>query len=297
MKRAKTLGLVAVALIVITLMVLFYAGYFKPKGAGVLIETLPASTVYVDGEQVGRTPYKETRSPGEISIRLVPDSFDEPLVPYSAKVTLASGIETVIRREFGSTDETSSGEVLSFEKVGGDEAGLSVVSLPDSSQLTIDAATRAFTPYKITSLAPGRHSLTIAAQSYVERSVEIKTVKAYKLTAFVQLGKGSEEPSPTPTLEQTEDDKPSKNLVEILTTPTGFLRVRSEPSTLGEEVGQVEPGKQYTLLETDEQTGWFKVEFGESKQGWVSNQYAEKIGEEENASSPTPTAKSETPTP
>jgi len=84
-----------------------------------------------------------------------------------------------------------------------------------------------------------------------------------------------------------------------LSTPTGFLRVRSEPSTAGEEVAQVDPGDRFPYLETDEDTGWFKIEYEDGEEGWVSNQYAKKVEpgeedeEEEEEPSPTPTASPE----
>jgi uncharacterized protein YgiM (DUF1202 family) len=87
--------------------------------------------------------------------------------------------------------------------------------------------------------------------------------------------------------------KSESEFVEILSTPTGFLRVREEPSSLGKEIGQVEPGKNYVLVETDEKTGWFKIEYlpaqaGEDgKVGWISNQYAKKLNS--SVLSPTPT--------
>jgi hypothetical protein len=79
--------------------------------------------------------------------------------------------------------------------------------------------------------------------------------------------------------------------VVILSTPTGFLRVRSEPSTLADELGTVEPDEEYELLETDEETGWFKIKFTQEEndeeiEGWISNQYAKMV---ENEASPTPT--------
>ena len=294
MKKIRVITLILVVLILAIFAVLFFVGYFRPKGAGVLIESVPTSNVYIDGDQVGRTPYKETRTPGEITLRLVPDSFDEPLVPYVNKITLVSGVETVVRREFGSTDETSAGEVLSFEKVGGDEASLSVISTPDSAQIAIDDTTRAFTPYKTSALTPGKHALRVSSSGYSERSIDLKTFKGFKLTVIIQLSQSDfPQEEETVVVEEDVEEETEEILIEILSTPTGFLRVRSEPSTLGKEVGQVEPGDQFVLLEEDEVSGWFKIEFEEDEEegvvqtGWVSNQYAERIGGESEEEEPT----------
>ncbi|KKQ85566.1 MAG: PEGA domain protein [Candidatus Woesebacteria bacterium GW2011_GWB1_38_8] len=299
MKKIKILGLVLGGLILIIGLIFFAIGFLRPKVAGVYIETNPPSTVFIDGFQVGRTPYDETIKPKEVIIKLIPESFQIPLAPYEAKVNLLAGVKTVIKRDFGEAEEDSAGDIISFEKIGRNESGLAVVSVPDSARLIIDGRERAFTPHKTSSILPGTHTLTLSADGYMERIVEVKIHEGYKLTAIVKLAKGPE-PTPTPTPNQVEGSEAEgkaeepKVEIEILSTDTGFLRVRKEPSTLGEEVGRVQPGEKYPLIEIDSKTGWYKIEFQpaqageEGKQGWISNQYAKKIG---GMITPTPTSK------
>jgi hypothetical protein len=264
----------------------FLFNFVRPKQAGINIETNPVATVYINDEQVGRTPYKATRKPGEISVRLIPDSFEKPLVPYETKITLISGIETVIRREFGETTEMSGGETLSFEKLGKNQIGLAIVTLPDSAQILIDGSDRAVAPYNTSNITPGDHIITIDANGFTERNIKVKAYSGYKLTLVVNLipTSGVPEDAPTPTPEENQ-----QKMLEILTTPVGFLRVRSEPSTLGDEVGQVDPGKQYALLDTDANTGWYKIEYETGKEGWISNQYAKIVDDGASGLTPTPT--------
>ena len=61
--------------------------------------------------------------------------------------------------------------------------------------------------------------------------------------------------------------------VVISATPVGFLRVRSEPNLGGSEVGRVNPGDVFELLEESE--GWYKIKL-EDGEGWISGQYAQK---------------------
>ena len=75
--------------------------------------------------------------------------------------------------------------------------------------------------------------------------------------------------------EETDADEPEKPYVEIKETPTGWLRVRSAPSTNATESGQVKPGETYSYLE-EEENGWYKIEF-EGKPGWISGTYADLI--------------------
>ena len=288
MKKLRTLSIILIVAGLILGIAFFVIGSLKPKSAGIVIETTPAANVFIDGEQVGRTPYDGTRKPGEITIKLIPESFEAPLAPFETKVTLIAGIETVVKREFGESDEASSGEIISFEKVGGKEASLAVVSIPDAAQISIDGSIRGFAPYKTSSIVPGEHLVTVYAPGFSEKSFSIGTVEGYKLTVVVKLKPNGEE------VLSDEDDKapeePKQEEVEILSTPTGFLRVRSEPSTAGEEVAQVEPGDRFPYLDKDEDTGWFKIEYEDGEEGWVSNQYAKKVedDEEEEAEEPSP---------
>jgi hypothetical protein len=293
MKKLRAVSIVLVVTGLILGIVFFIVGSFKPKSAGIVIETTPAASVFIDGEQVGRTSYSGTRKPGEITIKLIPESFEAPLAPFETKVTLVAGIETVVRREFGESDEVSSGEIISYEKIGGKEASLAVVSIPDAAQVSIDGSIRGFAPYKTSSIVPGEHQVIVYTPGFSEKSFSIRTVEGYKLTVVVKLKPNGEE---VLSEEDEAPEEPKQEEVEILSTPTGFLRVRSEPSTAGEEVAQVEPGERYPYLDKDEDTGWFKIEYEDGEEGWDSNQYAKRVeddGEEEEEASPSPTASPE----
>ncbi len=298
MRKIKIVVFVFLGLGILIGFLFLLVSLLRPRLAGIHIESNPASTVFLNGAEVGRTPYENTREQGEVIVKLVPDSFETPLVPYETKINLVAGVQTVIKRDFGETDDTSSGEIISFEKVDASQTSLAVVSIPDSSELLIDDKERAFTPHRTSSLLPGEHTLSLSSEGYSERRVEVRTHEGYKLTAVVKLAKveveqGEDaEVQPEPEVQEVEEKTQFKK-IKILSTPTGYLRVRNEPSTLGTEVGRVEPGETYDLLETDEKTGWYKIRFSnsqeeeEEKTGWITNQYAEVEG----TVTPSPTRK------
>jgi hypothetical protein len=295
MKQLKPIIIVILIIVLLLGGTFFLIGYLKPKKAGILIKSEPTADVFINGQQVGRTPYEETREAGELIVKLIPESLEKPLAPFETKVTLVSGVKTVIEREFGESVDTSSGQIVSFEKVGGNETSLSIVSVPDVAQISIDGQTRGFAPYKTAAISPGEHELIVSMPGYKEKTIEVKTYTGYKLIAFVKLAPSEEATEAGKVVEEEVPLEEEEVEVEILSTPTGFLRVRSEPSTLGEEIGRVAPGERYPLLEEDEETGWFKIEFKRAEEGlpaqagWVSNQYAEKIEESEEIL-PTPTS-------
>ncbi|OGM09816.1 hypothetical protein A2W13_01385 [Candidatus Woesebacteria bacterium RBG_16_36_11] len=285
MRKLKFAALIIGITLVILLVIFYVVGYFRPKSAGLIIETQPQAAVLINGQQEGRTNFEITRAQGEVVIKLIPESFDKPLVPFETKVNLVSGVKTVIRRNFGESLETSSGTVISFEKIGGQEVGVSIISTPDASQVKIDGQVRGFTPYKSSAVSPGSHIISLSAQGYKDESIDVRTYEGYKLTAEFKLAPNTEQASPSPTPEPQEE----KPQVKILSTPTGFLRVRNEPSALAREVGQVDPGETFEILEEDEETGWYKIEYEKDQEGWVSNQYASKTESSKETSTPSPT--------
>lgn len=254
-------------------------GRLNPAQAGIQVETSPQATVVIDDEQAGLTPYKGTLPPGEITLRLVPQAENGPLSTYQTKLTLTAGINTVVKRDFGKTDEVSSGEVLSFEKIAGNSASLAVVSSPDASQISIDGQVRGFTPMKLETITVGEHEITVSTPGYSNRTISARAEAGYKLTVIASLAR-SEETGPEGLEPAGEDEqllKPRQTLVEILDTPTGWLRVRMGPSTAATESAKVDVSKKFPFLEENDDSTWFKIEYESGRKGWVSAQYARKV--------------------
>lgn len=279
MKTLKIVFVVFVTLAIVLATGFFLIGYFKPKPAGIMIDTTPSSSVFINGTFVGKTPFRGMNTAGQISLKLVPDSSDQNLIAYETKVGLAPGIETVIRREFGVSEEASSGDVISFDKIGKDISGLIIVSSPDNSQVLIDGTAQGFSPYSLSSIIAGSHQIMVKAPGYTDRSMSVKAQKGYKLTIYAKLAK-LQEVLPSPTLSPSPQ---SENITYVLIgdTPTGFLRMRTKPGITGEEIAELKPGSKYLFLEIDPDFGWFKIQYKDPAPGlpsgitgWVSNQYA-----------------------
>lgn len=262
--------------------VLFLIGFQKTPRAGIRVVTLPEASVYIDGNLVGETPYSAVRTSGEIMIKLVPKNTEALLQPFETKVKLTRGVETYITREFGPTEEGSSGAIVTFDKTSGNEGGLIVVTSPDNVQVSIDGAPRGFSPYKSSSISPAQHTIALKAEGWDDYVMPVNTIEGYRLTFFAKLKRNGED-----VLGEEEDAAPApenKTHILILDTPTGFLRVRTTPGTSGSEIAEVKPGEKYLFLEEDPVSGWFKIQYGEPGaglpdgiSGWVSNEYSQKI--------------------
>lgn len=274
MGKLRTAAIILILLVVLVGLIFFALGYLKPQGAAISVESNPSATLYIDGNAVGRTPYVADVKPGEISIKLVPDGANTPFFSYETKISLSPGVKTVVRRDFGNSDSESSGEIISFEKIPEDIASLSIISVPDAAQISIDGVVKGFTPIKISKITPGEHELTVSSPGYVTKTFKINTIQNYKLTVISKLAEGqAAKATPEPVLAaETKIEE-----VLILSTPTGYLKVRRDPSSASLEIGRVTPGLKYELVNTDKKSGWFQIKYDAEKIGWVSNKYAEIV--------------------
>lgn len=269
------------------------------KKAALQVKSIPNAKVYINDEEKGTTPFEEKKlSPGEITLKLVPEVTAVSLSPWERKVKLVGGVMSVVNWEFGESEQSSAGEILTLEKSRDKEtASLSVVSIPDSAIVRLDGEARGFTPLTLNQITAGEREITVTSTGFKDRSIKAKLVDGYQLTANVKLAKAEEEkkeeeekpeatptptpkgaakatPSPKPTPSGPTPIPPERPYVKIKDTPTGWLRVREKATTASEEIGRVNPEESYPLL--DEEGGWYKIRFGEDKEGWISGKYAEK---------------------
>lgn len=274
-RRIKILGYIFLFTGVLLGVVFVVFAYVRPKAAGVFIETNPISTVYINGEEKGSTPYKENFSPDEITVKLVPTESAKEFVSYETKVRLVPGVETTIRHDFSSDEDTSATEIISFERIENNNSSLSIVTIPEDAKILIDGRDRAFSPYKTSALIAGEHNILITENGYQDRVIKMKTHDGYNLTLFVDLAAlvaDLPQQNPEPTTAPNQQ-------VRILSTELGFLRVRSSPGLNGLELATVDPGDVYDLVQTEQENGWYLIEYSPGETGWVSSNYVEIIGD------------------
>jgi hypothetical protein len=306
MKKSWLIAIVAV--LALALGVFIFRGKFLNQGgpAALQISSTPTATVFLDGNSVGITPYFDDQlTPGEHTVKLVPEATTDQLVSWETKVNLVANILTVINRTLGSSEDTSSGETLSLEKIAKkDSASLEIISVPDQAVVKVGGEPKGFAPVLIEDLSAGDYQVTVSAPGYQEKSISAHTVTGYKLTVAVQLAKeeeGTEEEEATPSAEKKEEEEGTeeeeeeettptpttkaeatptasvaKPYVRIKETPTGWLRVREGPSTDATELAKVNPGETYSYLGETE-SGWHKIEYEEGEEGWVSGVYSELV--------------------
>jgi len=297
-----------------TFLMLFFSGIllsgctFKKAPAALQIKTQPIANVFIDSKLLGRTPYQANDlKPGELSVKLIPESDTTPLVSWEGKVKISSGVLTLIDRELASSESASSGQILTLEKIKDKkQVSLSVISDPDGALVKVDGESKGFSPLELDKLGEGDHEILISKDGYKEKTISAKAVLGYKLILNVKLAQVglAEEVTPTvtpggPTPKPTVTPKPGKasptppaslsptpgaggdlGYILIKENSLGFLRVRNSPS--GTEIAKIQPidpQKKYPLLE--EKSGWYKITYEEGKEGWVSadSRYTQKVTE------------------
>lgn len=63
--------------------------------------------------------------------------------------------------------------------------------------------------------------------------------------------------------------------IKIKPTGIGYLKVRSSASTSSTQLGKVDEGAIFDVIEA--KSGWYKIAYEAGKEGWVSGTYAEKV--------------------
>lgn len=265
-------------ILLIGLSVLYFLDFFVPQKAGILIESDPVATVLIDNQKVGKTPFEAELSPKEVMIKVKPESTNGQIFDdYETKVNLISGIKTIIIKTFRESEEDSSGVIVSFEKVGSSDSFVTVVSVPDNAQVSIDDKVYGYTPLRV-SVPGGDHNLLVMADKYLKKQLPIRVYKGYKLTAFVKLARLNE-----PEQVQVEQVNEVLFRIKVNEVDTGFLRVREGASVGFPEVGQVKPDEEYDVIETGENDTWYKIILPDEeglpagRQGWVSADFVTKI--------------------
>lgn len=266
---------------------------FVKAPAGLDINTTPTSTVFINGENKGETPYlNKNVKPGTYTLKLVPTSGNN-LPSYETKLVLISKASTIISRTFTPNDPESSGYTLQLQEDLSGGTFLSVISDPDTVNVTIDDKPSGFTPRSKIATSPGSHTLFVTSPGYLEQTISVTAAKGYNLVVNFKLASQTITLSPTPQSTDSAtlplaSSPPSPSSVaasssaQIGTIPkpyvivgetgTGWLRIRKDASGTSEELGKANTGEKLKYLGESTELGWFKIEF-EGSAGWVSGKY------------------------
>lgn len=295
MKRKIVFLLSLIGLVLVVAFVVKMLTGRGPKQGELRVDSSPAASIFLDNKNIGRTPFKDKIEAGSYTIKVVPESITTQLASWEGKIVVGPNLLTYVNANLNESELSSAVDVLWLEKISSKQSELSVTTSPDGATVLVDDVTRGVTPVSLSDISPGDHTVTVTSAGFLTRTLKIKTTPGYRLISTMKLGLasgGQQEASPTPTLTVTPTGKvtttptkiatssastvpdPPKPFLTVKDTPTGFLRVRMEPSTGASEAAQVNPGEKYTILDT--QNGWHQIRYDGTNTGWVSGQYVSK---------------------
>lgn len=281
--------------------------FLSRSQAALRVDANETASVYLNGNHVGQTPYfDENLKPGEYAVRLVVEN--DPTKDWQTQISLSPQIVSVIKRDFGDTDDQSSHSLLQLEPISNKSiADLAIVTIPDNAIVKINNRPEGISPLTISPIGAGDHVVSLAAPGYKELVINVQTMLGYRLILSSQLARTPALPMPevedmdaTPSAEIVEEEQESEETsvtptpmstpaptatpsaqvqppyVEIQETGTGWLRIREEPNVNATELARVDVGTKLPYLETND-TGWHKVEYEPGEEGWLSGAYVNVV--------------------
>ena len=288
MKRKLVFLAILLGLVLLVAAVIRLLTNRGPKEGELRVDSQTVATIFLDNKNIGRTPFRNKVESGEYTLKLVPESATAQLTTWEGQIAVGQGLLTFVNAILSDSELTTAVDVVWLEKITSKQSELSVTTNPDGATVLVDDQTRGVTPLSVSDIAPGDRNLSITSSGFLSRSLKIKTTPGYRVIANFKLalsagGQASPTATPTPDLSGTpkatgsasQQSDPPKPFVLIKDTPTGFLRVRLEPTTGASEAARVNPGEKYTYF--DNQNGWYQIKYDRTNTGWVSGQYVEKV--------------------
>jgi hypothetical protein len=293
MKQKLGLLLVIGGLVLASLVVVHLLSTRTPKEGVLKVTSTPNASIFLDNKEIGQSPLEDKVASGEYTIKLVPQSTINSLPSWEAKVSIGASTLTFVNRDFADSELTSAGEILWLQKISSRESEVTVTTTPDGATVLLDNETKGTTPISLNAITAGDHSLTVTSPGFLSRTLKIRSTNGYNLNIAVQLAlsgatptpeaspssapstTSTPGPTPKPTTKASTGVEPAKPYALIKDTPTGFLRVRAEPSTSASESARVNPGEKYSILGSEE--GWYQIKYSTTINGWISSQYTTKV--------------------
>ena len=155
---------------------------------------------------------------------------------------------------------------------------IEVKTEPDGSIVFLDNEEQGIASLIMSDVPQGDHELSVLSPGFFRRSQKVKVESGYRVIAEFKLAidpTHKKVDSENKDIEATKSAKTSQKIIlTIKETDTGWLRVRIAPSLTASEAAKVNPGDTFELL--DEEAGWYKINYEENKEGWISSNYVEK---------------------
>jgi hypothetical protein len=288
MKNKLILVLILTILFLLFIAIRFFILDRQNNYGGLKILSSPSTSIFINNVAVGKTPFESKYKAGEYILKLIPEGMATEAASWTGKIKIYKNALTYVNFDLGSSDINTAGEIFSVSKIEKskffEEKGeIYVETEPQGAIVSLDNDEKGVAPLILENVTKGEHEISIFMPNFFRRTQKVNVVPGYRINSFFKLAIDESQKMITPTPKQNEASPSSQleKFVVIKETPSGWLRVRTEPSINASESAKIKPGEKYPFIE--ERDGWYKIRFngkkqglveGEFDEGWVSSQYA-----------------------
>jgi len=287
MKAKLTLLFVFAVLFVGFVTVKFFVLDNKNETGQLKIISSPTTSVFINNLAIGKTPFYDKYKTGDYILKLIPEGTATETASWQGKINIYKNSLTYVNRELGSTDISSAGEILTVIKMEkapkkSNQGEVYVETEPQGAIIYLDNDEKGVAPLILEEVVQGEHELSVFLPGFLRRTQKINIEAGYRVNVSFKLAidpqaKSSSSAKATedkPSSPSAETETTSENKITIKDTPTGWLRVREEPTINASEAARVNPGDKFDFLE--EKDNWYKIEYEKGNFGWISSEYATK---------------------
>lgn len=287
MKRKLGILFLLIILFGIGVLVKFFVLDAQAKDGKLKVLASPAASIFLNDKPLGKTPYEAASAAGEYILKLIPEGSATEAASWQGKISIYQNTLTYVDRELGSSDLTSAGVIFTTIKMPSrsqkkDTGEVEVETEPAGAIVYLDNDEKGISPLILSEVSRGDHELSVYVPGFFRRTQKINIEPAFRTSGKFKLALDQsqkkiedflgEEATESASVES--ESKDTGATIVIKDTPTGWLRVREEPSVSASESARVNPKDTFAVL--DEKDGWYLIEYEKGKKGWVSGQYAQK---------------------
>lgn len=265
----------------------------RPANSGrIRILTSPISGVILNDTPQGNTPYEVAYGPGLHRLKLIPQKQEGNFTPWEGQIEVFENALTYVIFELGSSDLTSSGEILTVKKMSKNNSSqlgaLNVETKPVGAVVAFDSDEKGVSPISVYNIVPGTYELKISMPGFISRTQKIQIHKDRVVDAKIKLALDSDYKTIDQLIEEEKKEASQEALLEnakqeiaeasqieqfvtIKNTESGFLNVRELPSINSKKIDEVLPNKKFKYLKKE--GDWFQILLDDSSSGWVYKDY------------------------
>jgi len=287
-----------------------------PKTGVLKVNSFPQSVIFIDNKQMGKSPFEDKVPEGEYTLKLLPETSVQQISAWEGKIKIMHNLLTYVSADLTDSDLKSAVDTLWLEKISSKQSEVSVTTVPDGVEVSLDGQSKGISPLVMTDVSPGDHTILLSSAGFVNRTLKIKATNGFRLLVNTKMAISVNqdtmiEASPSAvlavdTVEITPTEIPNDKM-----TPTSKVTLKpiaSPSATLKTTPTVSDPDKPYAIIKDtptgflrvrmepntqateaakvnpgekytifDSKSGWYKIMYNSTDYGWISGQYVDKI--------------------